>query len=163
MLKTSGSLTCRNGENTSSPSDFISKTRRLRSKEIKSDGEEVFSPFLHVKLPEVLSIKTGSAIQFADAGANLSNLTQLLDVLAERNILERVTYVDCSSLFSLSFVLSNAVRVEIGALNDMNVKLTLLEEELRENPINHNIYAVIDVSNTSTPTYRKISAENLFD
>ena len=142
---------------------YFSFDRSLRVLEIKSDGEEVFSPFLHVKLPEVLSIKTGSAVQFADAGANLSNLTQLLDVLAERNILERVTYVDCSSLFSLSFVLSNAVRVEIGALNDMNVKLTLLEEELRKNPINHNIYAVIDVSNTRTPTYRKISAENLFD
>ena len=45
----------------------------------------------------------------------------------------------------------------------MDVKLTLVEEELRNHPINHNIYAVIDVSNTSKPIYREISEENLFD
>ena len=142
---------------------YFSFDRDLRVLEIKANGEEAFSPFLRVKLPDVLSIKLGSTVQFVDAGADLSCLTQLLDALTERNVLERVSYVDCSNRFSLSFVLSNAVRVEIGALNDVNLKLTLLEEELRKNPINHNIYAVIDVSNTSKPTWREISAENLFD
>ena len=71
--------------------------------------------------------------------------------------------LDFSNRFSLSFVLSNAVRVEIGALKDMNVKLTLVEEELNKNPVNHNIYAVIDVSNTTKPIWRQINAENLFD
>ena len=142
---------------------YFSFDRSLRVLEIKTNGEEAFSPFLRVKLPEVLSIRIGSAVQFADTGADLSCMPQLLDVLAERGILERVTYVDFSNRFSLSFVLSNSVRVEIGALKDMNVKLTLLEEELHKNPVNHNIYAVIDVSNTSKPTWREISAENLFD
>ena len=142
---------------------YFSFDRGLRVLEIKTNGEEAFSPFLRVKLPAISGIKIGSAIQLVDEGADLSCLPQLLDILAERNVLERVTYVDCSNRFSLSFVLSNAVRVEIGALNDMNVKLTLLEEELRKNPINHNIYAVIDVSNTSKPTWREISVENLFD
>ena len=77
--------------------------------------------------------------------------------------MENVTYVDFSERFSLAFVLSNSVRVEIGALKDMNVKMTLIEEELRQHPINHNIYAVIDVSNTSKPIYKQIAAENLFD
>ena len=141
---------------------YFSFDRSLRVLEI-TNGEETFSPFLRVKLPTVASAQVGYSIQFANGGADISYLTQLLDVLAERNLLADVTYVDFSERFSLSFVLSNSVRVEIGALKDMNLKLTLLDEELRQNPINHNIYAVIDVSNTSKPIYRGIEAKNLFD
>ena len=128
-----------------------------------TNGEETFSPFLRVKLPAVSVAQVGYSIEFIDGGANLSYLTQLLDSLADCNLLENVTYVDFSGRFSLSFILSNSVRVEIGELKDMDVKLTLVEEELRNHPINHNIYAVIDVSNTSKPIYREISEENLFD
>ena len=141
---------------------YFSFDRSLRVLEI-TNGEETFSPFLRVKLPTVASAQVGYSIQFDNGGADISYLTQLLDVLAERNLLADVTYVDFSERFSLSFVLSNSVRVEIGALKDMNLKLTLLDEELRQNPINHNIYAVIDVSNTSKPIYREIEAKNLFD
>jgi len=52
--------------------------------------------------------------------------------------------------------------VEIGELKDMDKKLTLLEEELHKTPINHNIYEVIDISNTSKATRREIDADNLF-
>ena len=142
---------------------YFSFDSTLRVLEIVTDGEEAFSPFLCVKLPAVASVKKGSVIQFAEAGTDLSYLTQLLDVLAERNLLENVTYVDVSERFSLSFVLLDSVRVEIGTLKDMNIKLTLLQEGLAKNPINHNIYAVIDVSNTTKAIYREIAAENLFD
>ncbi len=142
---------------------YFSFDRSLRVLEIKTDGEEAFSPFLRVKLPAVALAQVGYQIQFVDAGMELSHLTQLLDLLAERDLLENVTYIDASERFALSFVLSNSVRVEIGSLKDMNIKLTLLEEELRKNPINHNIYAVIDVSNTNKPIYRQIDAKNLFD
>lgn len=142
---------------------YLSIDRTMRVLEMKANGEETFSPFLRVKLPEILSARPGATLQFADSSADLSYVTQLLDVLSERNLLERVTYVDLSNRFSLSFVLSNAVRVEVGALKDMNVKLTLVEEELNKNPINHNIYAVIDVSNTTKPIWRQINAEDLFD
>ena len=142
---------------------YLSIDRTMRVLEMKANGEETFSPFLRVKLPEILSARSGATLQFADSSADLSYVAQLLDVLSERNLLERVTYVDFSNRFSLSFVLSNAVRVEVGALKDMNVKLTLVEEELNKNPINHNIYAVIDVSNTTKPIWRQINAEDLFD
>ena len=142
---------------------YVSFDRSLRVLEIKSDGEEAFSPFLRVKLPAIALAQVGHTIQFADANIELSYLTELLDFLAERNLLENVTYVDVSERFSLSFVLSNSTRVEIGHLKDMNIKLTLVEEELRKNPLDHNIYAVIDVSNTSKPIYPQIGAENLFD
>ena len=124
---------------------------------------ERFSPFLYVKLPTVSVAQEGYPIQFANVETDISYLTQLLDLLAEQKLLGSVTYVDASERFSLSFVLSNSTRVEIGALKDMNLKLTLLVEELRKNPLDHNIYAVIDVSNTSKPIYRQIAPENLFD
>lgn len=142
---------------------YISFDSTLRVLEMKTDGEEAFSPFLRVKLPALSAAQVGYKIQFADGSTELAHLTQLLELLADRNLLENVTYIDAAERFSLSFVLSNSVRVEIGALKDMNIKLTLLEEELRKNPIDHNIYAVIDVSNTSKPIYRQIGAENLFD
>ena len=142
---------------------YISFDRDLRVLERKTNGEEAFSPFLRVKLPQVANAQVGAVLQFADGEITPSYFLNLLDILEERNLLADVTYVDFSNRSSLSFVLSNSVRVEIGALKDVNVKLTLLQEELLKKPANHNIYAVIDVSNTSTPTYRKISAENLFD
>ena len=142
---------------------YISFDRTMRVLEMKANGEETFSPFLRVKLPEVAAAQVGAVMQFANAETDLSYLTQLLDFLTDRDLLEKVTYIDFSNRFSLSFVLSNSVRVEIGALKDMNVKLTLLQEELLKNPINHNICAVIDVSNTSKPIYKQIAAENLFD
>ena len=141
---------------------YFSFDRSLRVLEI-TNGEERFSPFLRVKLPTVSAAQVGYNLQFADSEVDLSYLTQLLDLIAERNLLEDVTYVDFSQRFSLSFVLSNSTRVEIGALKDMNIKLTLLEEELRQHPINHNIYALIDVSNTSKPIYKEIGAEDLFE
>lgn len=141
---------------------YFSFDRSLRVLEI-ANGEETFSPFLRVKLPSISAAEVGYTVAMTDSAADLSYLTQLLDFLAERNLLENVTYVDFSERFSLAFVLSNSVRVEIGALKDMNVKMTLIEEELRQHPINHNIYAVIDVSNTSKPIYQEIDAENLYD
>ena len=141
---------------------YFSFDRDLRVLEIHTDGEEAFSPFLRVKLPAVSGVNVGSRIQFVDASTDLSYLTQLLDILGERKFLEDVTYVDVSNRSSLSFVLSNSVRVELGAQREMNLKLTLLEEELSKHPFDHNIYAVIDVSNTSKVTYGEIEAENLF-
>ena len=142
---------------------YFSIDRDLRVLEIKADGEEAFSPFLRVKLPTLEGIQVGQKLQFANTEMDLSYLTALLDVLVERNLLENVTYVDFSERFSLSFILSNSVRVEIGELKEMDKKLKLLEEELQQKPINHNIYEVVDVSNTSKAVRREIGAEKLFE
>ena len=142
---------------------YFSIDRDLRVLEIKADGEEAFSPFLRVKLPTLEGIQVGQKLQFANTEMDLSYLTALLNVLDERNLLENVTYVDFSERFSLSFILSNSVRVEIGELKEMEKKLKLLEEELQQKPINHNIYEVVDVSNTSKAVRREIGAEKLFE
>ena len=142
---------------------YFSIDRDLRVLEIKTDGEEAFSPFLRVKLPTLEGIQVGQKLQFANIEMDLSYLTALLNVLDERNLLENVTYVDFSERFSLSFILSNSVRVEIGELKEMEKKLKLLEEELQQKPINHNIYEVVDVSNTSKAVRREIGAEKLFE
>ena len=142
---------------------YFSFDRGLRVLEISTNGEEIFSPFLRVKMPSIASVQVGSKIQFSDATADVSYMTHLLDILKERNLLEKVTYIDFSEKFSLSFVLSNSVRVEIGNLKETNLKFTLLQEVLAQSSINHNIYAVIDVSNTSEPIYKEIAPENLIE
>ena len=142
---------------------YFSFDRTLRVLEIKTDGEEAFSPFLRVKLPTVSSVQVGYSVQFANAETDVSYLTQLLDVLTTHDFLESVTYVDFSEQFSLSFVFSNSVRVEIGELKDMNDKLALLTEELNRNPLNHNMYEVIDITTTNKTVRKQIEAKNLFD
>ena len=146
-----------------SQNQYFSFDRDLRVLEIKTDGEEAFSPFLRVKLPSVSGVQVGYKLQFANAETDVSYLLQLLDTLSSYHFLEDVTYVDATDRFSLSFVLSNAVRVEIGELKSMNEKLTLLFEELNIKPIDHNIYEVIDVSTTSKTIRKQIEAKNLFD
>ena len=142
---------------------YFSFDRSLRVLEIQTDGEEAFSPFLRVKLPQVAYAQRGYTVQFANAETEVSYMIELLDWLSKYNLLGEVTYVDFSERFSLFFVLSNSAKVEIGALKDMDMKLTLLTEELNRNPINHNIYEIIDVSNTSKAIRREISRENLFE
>lgn len=142
---------------------YFSFDRDLRVLEMKTDGEEAFSPFLRVKLPALAVSQVGYKLQFANAELDPAYLTDLLDLLSEGQLLENVTYIDFSERFSLSFVLSNSTRVEIGDLKDMAVKLTLVKEEMNKNSADHNIYAVIDVSNTNKPIYRQISVENLYD
>ena len=142
---------------------YFSFDRDLRVLEIKTDGEEAFSPFLRVKLPMLSSVQRGYFVQFDSSVSDVSYLNQLLDILANRNLLEDVTYIDFSERFALSFVLSNSVKVEIGTLNDVDNKLTLLSEELKHNPVNHNIYESIDVSNTSKTIRKQIEAKNLFE
>ena len=142
---------------------YFSFDRDLRVLEIKSDGEEAFSPFLRVKLPSLSHVQAQQKLQFTNAGIDASYLTQLLDVLSEGKLLENVTYVDFSDRFSLSFVLSNSVRIEIGELKEMDKKLTLLAQELNQNPIDHNMYESIDVSNTRKAVRKEIEAKNLFD
>ena len=142
---------------------YFSFDRDLRVLEIKTDGEEAFSPFLRVKLPMLSSVQRGYFVQFDSSVSDVSYLNQLLDILANRNLLEDVTYIDFSERFSLSFVLANSLKVEIGTLNDVDNKLTLLSEELKQNPINHNIYESIDVSNTSKTIRKQIEAKNLFE
>ena len=142
---------------------YFSFDRDLRVLEIKTDGEEAFSPFLRVKLPMLSSVQRGYFVQFDSSVSDVSYLNQLLDILANRNLLEDVTYIDFSERFSLSFVLTNSLKVEIGTLNDVDNKLTLLSEELKHNPVNHNIYESIDVSNTSKTIRKQIEAKNLFE
>ena len=142
---------------------YFSFDSTLRVLEILTDGEERFSPFLRVKLPAVAGVQKGAPIQFIESGEDLSHLLQLLDFLTERNLMERVTYVDSSNRFSLSFILSDSVRVEIGALRDMGIKLNLLQEELKKHPITETACAAIDVSNTAKPVWREIDRDTLFD
>ena len=147
---------------TSYQNQYFSFDRDLRVLEIVSNGEEAFSPFLRVKLPSVVNAQKGFKIQFLDSQTDMSYIIQLLDLLAERNLLEQITYVDFSDRFSLSFVLSDSVRVEIGALKEMNIKLTLLDQ-LVQNHISQTECVEIDVSDINDPTRRQIEPEHLFD
>lgn len=142
---------------------YFSFDRNLRVMEMQSNGEESFSPFLRVKLPDVLYAQTGATIQFSDTETDFSYLTQLLDILREQGLIDRVTYIDFSERFSLSFVLSDSVRVEIGRLMDMNTKISAAKENLRLHEASQTAFAVIDVSNTSKPTYQIIGANQLFE
>ncbi len=141
---------------------YISFDRSFRVLEMKDNGETAFSPFLYVKLPAISGILVGSEIVFAEAEADRTYVGALLEVLEGKDLMERVTYVDFSERFSLSFILDAHTRVELGKLSDAEIKLNLASEILSQKN-NPNAYAVVDVSNVEKPTYQTVAAEVLFD
>jgi hypothetical protein len=72
-------------------------------------------------------------------------------------VLSRVSAVDVSKKFNVSYVMDDYCRVELGKVGDMSLKLTLVEEILtRRGTVNGA--AVVNVSDLNKPTYRTIEA-----
>ena len=86
---------------------------------------------------------------------------ELMKQIKDEKLIEKVSYVDFSERFSLSFVLEERCRVELGKLSDVQIKINLMNEILEQkNP--PNAYAVVDVSNVEKPTYQTVEADRLF-
>ena len=122
--------------------------------------ESAFSPFLKVKLPAVLSAQKGQGILFASTEITYGYIGELIDLLDASDVLEHVTYIDFSNKFSVSCVIEDTVRMELGSVSAIERKLECFHAILAEK--NSADYAVIDVSDPTKATYRKISYEELY-
>lgn len=127
---------------------------------MKNAEQSAFSPFLKAKLPTVSSMQVGQMVQFKNADISYGYVAELVDGLKQAEVLEHVTYIDFSNKFSLSCVIEDTFRMEIGDMSMLDRKLACFYQVLKEK--NSNAFAVIDVSDPTKATYRTVSQNELY-
>lgn len=133
-----------------------------RSFRVLSQGmdEADFSSFLKVELPEIASMSVGGEIRFRNADADLSYIGDALNLLDRVGTRQRVTALDVSSKFRVSYVLGDSCQVILGKLGDLDTKLLLADQILESrNPL-AEISSVVDVSDISKCTYRELRTQS---
>jgi len=81
-------------------------------------------------------------------------------VLEEQEILDRVTSIDFSKKYSVSYVMDNTCRVELGRVDDLSLKLEIISGILEMKGDLGGMSAVVDVTNLSKPTFRLLGASD---
>lgn len=127
---------------------------------MKNAEQSAFSPFLKAKLPTVSSMQVGQRVQFKNSDISYGYVAELVDGLKQAEVLEHVTYIDFSNKFSLSCVIEDTFRMEIGDMSMLDRKLACFYQVLKEK--NSNAFAVIDVSDPTKATYRTVSQNELY-
>lgn len=121
-------------------------------------SESDFAGLPKVELPTIYALSVGSTLTFEE-GADLSYVATLLDTLETAELLDRVTALDVTSKFRLSYRTEDGCRVELGKAGELTAKLALAQEILDRRGASD---AIVDVSDPQKPTYRRIdSAEVL--
>ena len=127
----------------------------------KNAEQSAFSSFLRVKLPSVAATVKGAPIVFSNSEISYDYIGDLIETLAEYDVLSTVTYVDFSDKFSVSCVLGDRIRLELGGPSEMDRKMRLFFDIL--NTKGNESFAVIDVSNPSNGgTHQIISEAELY-
>ncbi len=120
--------------------------------EILKNGETPPEAFLRVTLPAYATVKAGEKIRFADADADYSYVARLCDALHARGWYDDVTYADFSGRTTVAFIYRGHIRIEVGSVRDLDTKLLLVEETLKEKEKSgvdlSTVYAILDASNT---------------
>ncbi len=122
-----------------------------------SDDPEAFASFIKVTLPEVLWVEIGEPILFAAGVGDLTYLEELFVSLEKKGCVSEVTEIDISHPYAVSFTLSNACRIKVGKVRDMELKLHLADTILASREAPAVGMAVVDVSSTEKPTYRELA------
>ena len=104
----------------------------------------------------------GAKLTFSDPSVDYAYINGFLDALKTHGVMDKVTYVDFSNKLALSCVFGDQIRLELGALTEVDKKFEKLASVLsRQGSIEG--YAVIDVSNPSEATFRQIEASALYE
>ena len=117
--------------------------------------------FVRVELPAGASFVPGKTVSFAYGTPNTAYIGQLISTLDAKGYWDTVTAIDFSKKFSVSYVLRDACRVELGKVGDMDLKLLLVEEILAKKGADTGTRSVVDVSNPDKPTYRALVNSDL--
>ncbi|MBE6552818.1 MAG: FtsQ-type POTRA domain-containing protein [Ruminococcaceae bacterium] len=139
--------------------DYYSLDSNFRVLERSEDAAD-FSDFLRVELPQIQSLSIGKPLHFEKEEMDLSYIGELIGVLEEQEILDRVTSIDFSKKYSVSYVMDNTCRVELGRVDDLSLKLEIISGILEMKGDLGGMSAVVDVTNLSKPTFRLLGASD---
>ena len=118
-----------------------------------SEDESVYANLLKVELPPIAALSVGGSMYFANEETNMDYVGELLETLEAKGLLDRVTAVDFSKKFQVSYVMDGKCLVELGKVDDLDTKLMLVDEIIGTKGT-VDTYSVVNVSSTDKPTYR---------
>lgn len=123
----------------------------------EAPSEAHMAHLVKVELPLIQSLSVGGKITFENSERDMSHVGEVLSALRESGTLSRVTQIDFSKKYSISYVLSSACRVHLGSVTDLDAKLSMTEAILSRKAWTQDTPAVVDVSNLKKPTFRALS------
>ena len=115
----------------------------------KSESEDTYSDFMKVKMPYVESLSVGGNLHFPDDSFDTSYIGVLLDFLRQKGFTDRISYIDFSDKFAVSFVLDDFCKVELGKTEDLENKFAAIFN-LTDGKDRNNCMT-LDVSNPQKP------------
>ena len=118
--------------------------------------EEDITPFQGVLKVDGLVFESYELGKNVDLSENIeaSVLDDLITVLSEYGLDKRLTKIDFSKKYNLTFVLSDIIQVEFGTSEDFEKKTKMLVEILNRNPSDRR--AVINVRKSDEGRYRAL-------
>ena len=119
-----------------------------------SEREEDFADYPKLMMPAVAQLSVGKPVQFADTGIDRAYIGELIALLEQEGLLSHVSYIDVREKFHISYVLEGQIRVVLGNLSDVKLKMEMTEEILSARFENEAPYAIVDVSDLKRTTYR---------
>ena len=124
-----------------------------------SDNEADFAAYPEIKLPEIAGITLGAEISFASG--DVSYIRELISHLDSADVFSKITEINVEKKYSVSYVMNDSCRINLGKISDLSTKLRTAEKILMEKGENSASWAVVDVSNLQKPTYRALSSPDL--
>lgn len=121
-----------------------------------SENESDFEGFCKMELPAVASVCIGEPLRFQNEALDLGYIGTLWKALDEKGIYNSVTEIDAAKKYSVAYIVGDGCRVELGKVDDMDMKLSLVDEILSRKGETDRAGAVINVSDLQKPTYRVI-------
>lgn len=123
-----------------------------------TDDAQSVANFVRVELPANTKLEAGKCAAFAYEAPDTGYIDELLQVMEKNDLWDRVTSIDFSKKFSVSYVLQDTCRVQLGKVSNLETKLALVDEILARRGDQGSSFSVVDVSDTAKPTYRPLSA-----
>lgn len=126
--------------------------------QILKNGEAPPAAFLRVDLPAYGTVRVGEKLRFSDADADYSYINRLCDALKLQGWYNDVTYADFSERTAVAFIYRDRIRVELGTTWDLDTKLLLAAEIMKEQEKNgvdlDSVYAILDVHSIEEHSWR---------
>lgn len=133
--------------------------RDLRARGYSTE-ENAFPNSIPVKLPQIYGTLTiGEPIPFADSEIDKSYILALFDALEEAGEWYRVSAIDASRKFYLSFDRDERVRIVLGTVDNFEKKLALADQILTDYAEDAPECVIVDVSNPNQYTWTPVSQE----
>lgn len=130
--------------------------RDLRVTQILEEAD-AFSDCVRVTLPWAAVLCEGEILDFTVSGIDRTYITELLGELERSGEWGRVSAIDVSRKFSVSYDRDGHIRIVLGSVSGFSEKRALAEEVLALRNPGAEDYVVIDVSDTEKITYRTVT------